>query len=330
MLIASLRSKRFSHPPARSLRGDTPLAASRTSLNIFAAAALVALRFVVGAHFFHEGYSKWRDPKPYSGNFFNAAKGPFAETFKTHVLDPDGLGRLNEENVKATWTDYVAKAKTTLKLDDKQSEAADAILDRRLKEYANGLKVWESDIEEYKEGLERQHVNSFKGWHEYDSFKKHDSRIASELMPKRMSWQAGIDNIAKSLEKDINKLAEGDNDPTYVAVDKPGRFFLDSDMLDQIIPFFHMTMGALLVVGLLTRVSALLAAGFLGSVIAAQWPFTPGTISTSYQQVEFFALLFLAGIGAGQWAGLDALIANCCCGGCSTSAPNSSAQTTSH
>jgi uncharacterized membrane protein YphA (DoxX/SURF4 family) len=312
------------------LRGDTPLAASRTSLNIFAATALVALRFVVGAHFFHEGYMKWSDPKPYSAGFFGAAKGPFADTFKSHVLDPQGLERLQEEQVKSIWKAYVELAKRELKLDGSKAEEADKILLRRTNEYESALKVWESDIEEYRAGLERQRTNSFQGWREYDSFKKHDSRITSDLTPKRMSWQSAIDGIAKSLEKDINQLAEGDGDPKYLALDKPGRKPLDSDELDQIIPYFHMGVGVLLVAGLLTRVSALLAAGFLGSVIAAQWPFTPGTISTSYQQVEFFALLFMAGIGAGQWAGLDALIANCCCGACSSSPTNTSAQTTSH
>jgi uncharacterized membrane protein YphA (DoxX/SURF4 family) len=196
-----------------------------------------------------------------------------------------------------------------------------------MKQYDAALERWASDIEEYRSGLERQKANAAQGWRELDSIKKHDYRIASELMPKRMSWQSEIDKLAKGLEADVNKLAEGDGDPKWVAIDKPGRFPLDSDMLDQVIPYFHVSVGVLLVAGLLTRVSALLAAGFLGSVIAAQWPFTPGTVSTSYQQVEFASLLVLAGIGAGRWAGLDALVACGCC--CSKPSPQSSANSTS-
>jgi uncharacterized membrane protein YphA (DoxX/SURF4 family) len=294
-------------------RGETPLAASRTSLNGFAALAIVALRFVIGAHFFHEGYTKWRDPKPYSGAFFNASKGPFAPFFQAHVLDRYGLERLDADKTETAWKAYIAQASQELKLDADKREEAEKIMNNRLREVKLAILSWDGEIEEYMYGLERQRTNSQDKSRNYDSFKAHDAKIASELMPKRMVWQAGVDKIWKELERDVNKLAEGDKSATYVAIDKPGRFEYDSEFLDQTVPYFHMTVGILLVIGLLTRVSALAAAAFVGSVIASQWPFTPGTVSTSYQQVEFFALLVLAGIGAGQWAGFDALVYGYCC-----------------
>ena len=57
----------------------------------------MALRFVVGAHFFHEGYTKWRDPKPFSAPVFSAAKGPAANFYHGLVWDKDGLFRLDKE-----------------------------------------------------------------------------------------------------------------------------------------------------------------------------------------------------------------------------------------
>jgi uncharacterized membrane protein YphA (DoxX/SURF4 family) len=294
-------------------RGETPLAASRTSINSFAALAIVALRFVIGAHFFHEGYTKWRDPKPYSGAFFNAAKGPFAPFFQSHVLDRYGLERLDIEKTEKSWNGFISRATQELKLDKDKSEQAKKIMAVKMKELKLAIDRWDGEIEEYMYGLERQRENSKDGSRAYDSFKAHDAKIASELMPKRMVWQAGVDKIWKELERDVNKLAEGDKSPTYVNIDKPGRFEYDSEFLDQTVPYFHMTVGVLLVIGLLTRVSALAAAAFVGSVVLSQWPFTPGTISTSYQQVEFFALLVLAAIGAGQWAGFDALLYGYCC-----------------
>ena len=290
---------------------------------------LVALRFVIGAHFFHEGYSKWRDPKPFSGPFFSAAKGPFAKSFHKQVWDKDGLARLDDKETKAIWTQYVENASQALQLNEKKAEAAKSILALQIKEYDLALNTWADDIEAYKYGLERRDNNAATAYREYDSFKKHDARIATELAPKRLSWQSAIDKLWRDLEADINQLADGDGkEQPYVKIGKPGRFEYDSEWSDQVIPYFHMIIGVLLVIGLLTRVSALLAAAFLASVIASQWPFTPGTINTSYQQVEFFAALLLAGIGAGRWAGLDAVLSCCCC--CSSSCPSPSSATQPH
>jgi len=68
--------------------------------------------------------------------------------------------------------------------------------------------------------------------------------------------------------------------------------------------------GICLLLGLFTRVAAIVGALFLLSVMASQPPWVPGayTLVFYYQLVEFAALLFLAAIGAGQWAGLDFII----------------------
>jgi uncharacterized membrane protein YphA (DoxX/SURF4 family) len=63
--------------------------------------------------------------------------------------------------------------------------------------------------------------------------------------------------------------------------------------------------GACLVVGLFTRLSALVLALFLVSVIASQPPWIPGTIDTYYQGAELAGLLVLATSHVGRWGGLD-------------------------
>jgi uncharacterized membrane protein YphA (DoxX/SURF4 family) len=73
-----------------------------------------------------------------------------------------------------------------------------------------------------------------------------------------------------------------------------------------------MTVGVLLIVGLFTRVVGALGAAFLATIIVSQWPFASDAISTGYQQVEMCALLVLSTIGAGKYAGLDALLGDCC------------------
>jgi uncharacterized membrane protein YphA (DoxX/SURF4 family) len=62
--------------------------------------------------------------------------------------------------------------------------------------------------------------------------------------------------------------------------------------------------------GLFTRVAAVVGALFLLSVMASQPPWVAGANAMFfyYQLVEFAALIYLAAIGAGQWAGLDFII----------------------
>lgn len=72
--------------------------------------------------------------------------------------------------------------------------------------------------------------------------------------------------------------------------------------------------GVLLFLGLLTPFAAIMAACFLLSVMATQPPWHPYADTTYffYQLVEVVALLLLAVVGAGRWAGLDGLYDRAC------------------
>ncbi len=70
-------------------------------------------------------------------------------------------------------------------------------------------------------------------------------------------------------------------------------------------PWFDTIVGALLIVGLFTRLAALAGAGFLFSIILTQWPGAPGALPTYYQTIEMLGMLVLAATAAGQFAGLD-------------------------
>lgn len=323
-----------------STRGDFPLIASRTSLTWPAAVAIVALRFVIGAHFFHEGFTKWRDPKPFSAPMFGAAKGPFSEFYRNLVWDRDGLLRLDRDDTLAVWGvtsankgegefggGYLAEAIHHFKFDQEQANQAADLVMARVRQYDAALDQWGTEIEEYHYGLERRRENAGQSGRKLASFEKHDSRIATELNSKRMPWQTEIDRIWKGLERDINDLADqhGLAGRGYLAIAKPGRHTLDSETFDRFIPYFDMTIGVLLVVGLLTRVTASLAAAFLVTVIASQWPFARDAMATNYQQVEMCALLVLATVGAGRYAGLDAVLESCCSWKCCHRGGNASA-----
>ena len=76
-------------------------------------------------------------------------------------------------------------------------------------------------------------------------------------------------------------------------------------MINHIIPWFDTIVGALLIIGLFTRLASLAGAVFLASVIAMQPPWIPGTVPTYYQAIEMFALLVIFATCAGRMGGLD-------------------------
>jgi uncharacterized membrane protein YphA (DoxX/SURF4 family) len=300
--------------------------------------AIVALRFVVGAHFFHEGYTKWRDPKPFSAPVFAAAKGPFADYYHGLVWDADGLSRLDEATTFRIWGvsfpekkdkpeftggGYLAHATRHFGFGEDEANKAAGMVMTRVGQYRAALEQWEPEIREYHYGLERREDNAADPSRKLASLKKHDARIATELTPKRMPWQSEIDKIWLGLEHDINDLADrthvgGNSDRRLSSrgylklTERPGQGWFDTSMLDRYVPYFDMTIGVLLVLGLLTRVAGSLAAAFLATIIVSQWPFSPDSIPTGYQQVEMCSLLVLATIGAGKYGGLDAFLCGCC------------------
>ena len=89
----------------------------------------------------------------------------------------------------------------------------------------------------------------------------------------------------------------------------------DLALVDKVVTWSHVIIGALLVVGLFTPIAALGGAIFLAMVISTQPPWVAGTQDTYYQFVEMFGLLVLAATCAGRWAGLDYFFA-CLFGKC--------------
>ena len=88
--------------------------------------------------------------------------------------------------------------------------------------------------------------------------------------------------------------------------------------VDVIIPWFTLVVGALLMVGLFTRVASAAGLLFLFSVMATQPPWTVGAEPIFYhffQLVEIGALMLLLFTGAGRFAGLDYFLPSCCASG---------------
>lgn len=291
----------------------------RVQIGLLAAAAIVALRVGVGLHFFWEGADKLANPKPFSAGFLSNAKGPLAPMYKRMAWDADGFYRLDTDSMLAHWDAYGQQIKNHYRFDEKQSKA----VDQKLKDFAGRYKSFRGsrrdEIEEYYAQIERRDANArLQARTELASLRAHDARITGDRNKLKADILPEIDRMSKDLENDLNDLATQEQWKRHgrLPIGYVGHRFGDSVTVDRIIPWFDLTIGVLLIIGLFVRPAAIAGGVFLLSVVLSQWPGAEGAAPTSAQAIEMLALFFLAAVGAGQFAGLDFVISGmrrfCC------------------
>jgi len=307
-------------------KGGITLSRSSCHLGVLGAVSLIALRLVVGFHFLSEGLDKLLDPKPFSSSFFEGAKGPMASFYRGHMWDPDGLMRLGYKKAdtedrsrfqapsidlsatKSNWRAYRQRVANYYGFNDEQEKQSENIVkkfERLLDAFAeeNG-----DDILEYFQGIQRREQNKRDPAHrDVDSLRGQATTTEMELRGKRATLLAKADALWAGVQRELNAVAR-DSKKAPLPIRKIGRSALDTESIDKIIPWFDLTIGACLIVGLLTRVAGVLGALFLAMVVTSQWPGTPGALPTWPQAIECLVLLHLAAIGAGQYGGLDGIL----------------------
>ncbi len=314
--------------PRTSWRGDTTLALTRHNLGLFGALAIIGLRLTIGFHFLNEGLDKFIDPKPFTGYFLASSKGPLAPWLKSYIWDPDGLVRLGyvpggngtpRADFTATeqyWNDYAQRVARHHRFSEQQAQQAGKVLAEHHERREWFAQAYQEDLTEYFRGIERRDqqmatpsirkVESLRG--QAEQWQADVKKMSSPLLKQ-------VDGMWSSLERELNAVGAG-NGKAPLPIGKLGRTLFDSEWIDGFIPWFDVTIGICLILGLFTRVAGLAGAGFLATVIATQWPGATGAIPTWFQATEMFALLTLVAVNAGQYGGLDffcrALRAKCC------------------
>ncbi len=129
-----------------------------------------------------------------------------------------------------------------------------------------------------------------------ESIRKQISELRLKRKKKIRAWAGEVNAIWSSLELSINDLAlksQRDRAPLVLhrPHDQPGSTI---HWINMILPWFDLTVGVLLMLGLFPRLAAMAGGLFLASVIATQPPWVPGATSTVYQAVEMLALFVLA------------------------------------
>jgi len=292
---------------------------------------LIGLRLVIGFHFLNEGLEKLVHPKPFSAVFLENAKGPFAGWMGGQVWDADGLARLGytpgadgspfptieTAETRDHWESFRQRIVAHYALDGtKEAESK-----RVLRAYEELLDAFvadtEPDVIEYFSGIERRERYRGEAWrHEVATLRGQLADVESKLKTKRGPLLAQVDAMWSGLERDLNAIGatEGGRRALRIGRLRPGA--LDSVVIDAVIPWFDLVVGASLLTGLAVRVSGTFAALFLAMVVASQFPGSPGSAPTWYQAIEMVALFHLAAIGGGRWGGLDAILAQWCCRKC--------------
>ena len=204
----------------------------------------------------------------------------------------------------AIWDNYRDQAIRHYGLNSDQAKEAEQIYKQRKGQLQWWLAVNRNDIREYKLGLDRRdRYHQDPQRMEVASLRGQVAKLEGELAAKRRELSGPIDMLWEGYVADIHKLGGGKGSP--LSIKKPGRRFLDSESIDFVIRYFDVALGVLLIIGLFTRTAAVLGAVFLCSVMASQWPGSPGAIPVWSQFIETLGLLAVGALGAGRFAGLD-------------------------
>ncbi len=285
---------------------------------------MVCLRLATGWHFFHEGQKKF-DGSFTSKYFLMAAKGPvapFAKDIVNENSDRDALllnpiedGKTTDGSSYSAWLEAIEKewlSRTSQIGGDKTTELAEEKL-QNLKTYL-------------KDQLETIQDIQHESWRAEQLRDKNPTTEGSEPAPfvqKRLNDKdyeikqlaapifATADRIEQELAEEV--LTQLENDGVGKAKLSEARSILQPTSkiarIDSLVKWTVLLSGVGLFLGLFTRLSAIVASGFLLSVMATQPIWVDGADTTYffYQLVEVIVLLTLAYVGAGRWAGLDAL-----------------------
>jgi len=290
----------------------------------FAAFALIALRIVIGWHFFYEGV--WKIETLSTNNRFTSegylryASGPLGEVFRRMIPDVYGFEMLDIEAIEKDWTrrleararhygfDEAQKAEAqkqlAAKLDEARSWFADPTNDLKIKRYKDDI-AYILQIEQDSGSL----------WFELAAAR--DLRSAADATRRQLIGT--VDGWANDLAASWDQLATPDQ------LETAGRYFPPTfdlwnnrlDWIDLATIVGLTACGFGLMAGLFTRLSLLGTIALLSLFYLSAPPF-PGVPTSPMSEghylmvnknlVELVACLVLLAFPTEYWVGLDAAL----------------------
>lgn len=309
---------------------------SWTRTTVLATAALMFLRIVIGLHFFLEGTSHLRDPSWSSAGFRKAAVGPLADFLRadlpevgdwsqtlgdvsaTAADDVAGVADKWRASVVAGWRrlwqrrlDLLASAGWAA--DAEAAAAAEATIEEADKKLAEMLAADRDDLLEYRR--QRQRLAEMQASAMARDLPYVQKRIADkrrELEAQAAGWMSQAAAIGSEVVTAWDRPLSAAQRRLAATAVEPTRLW----KADRFVSWALVTIGAGLVLGLLTKFHAVGGICFLLSVVASQPFWLPSARATYEQWVEIAGLLVLASVPTGGWTGLDyflmPLVQGCC------------------
>jgi uncharacterized membrane protein YphA (DoxX/SURF4 family) len=288
-----------------------------------------------------------------SEGFFREVYGPYADWYRQHlgISDEWKIAMFRNENPKlgfparSDWWGYFFSSRDGFakhyQLTEEQTAACRTVLERHLLLLDNWLEgdagaapivkmpvVWgtadvpltvKARIVEYDakqreiqeiQASEQTNFNKDVDRARLRTLKTEAARILNDIVTE-------YDVRTKAMKKDVEEAAKLTPEQLKLGPvpepPKPARLI---DKLDTLTMWMQAVLGGFLLIGLWTRLSSLVLAGFLAQVVllapALPWVSPPpGTVGhylyVDMHAIEFVALMALATIPTGRWFGLDAL-----------------------
>jgi uncharacterized membrane protein YphA (DoxX/SURF4 family) len=288
---------------------------TRYTISTATVVALVALRLVIGWHFFSEGAKHYGDSNWTSEPVLRGAKGPLAPMYRSYVPDFHGFDRWlhdeaqTPEHVVGGWIDEI---QTDWDAHRQQLSLHHGLEGQALKKAAAIERDYQARLRAWAAANKEALLNHVHQWRRKESTggrsdaevpftQKRVAEQQATLAGEANGWLAELRALESKYENDLAKLSPG-NPPMP-------RDTLPIDVVDGTMTWLILTVGLLLLLGLFTPVACIAGALFLLSVVMMQPFWVEGAAPTFNQYVEMFALVALATTQVGRWAGLDFFLA---------------------
>lgn len=170
-----------------------------------------------------------------------------------------------------------------------------------------------ADVEEWRHELWRLEQMKAKPGAESLAFQQ--ERIddkSGETGRTGLGWAYAVSGLEDLYVAELAKLASDGESSAAAAAEL--RTPSPLDWINPTVACVVLGVGVCLMLGLATRLAAVVGAGFLLSVMASQppWVADANTMYFGYQIAECAALLVLSATGAGRWYGIDSVLRRCC------------------
>lgn len=218
------------------------------------------------------------------------------------------------------WHRTLKEVKSLPGMTDEQKEAAEAVFQQSYVRLAHYIQDTRGGIEEYQHELSR--LNKMKESDEATSeleppyIEDRITKKQADLAAMPRPWVAEVAAQENVFHDELVKVVSEEQRESATLVKRLSGIMNPTTQLDKIdtaVMLLTLIAGVCLIIGLFTRLAAVVAAGFLFSIMSTQPPWAEGVMDQvklifAYQSIEFIGLLLLAAAGAGTWAGLDGLL----------------------